>query len=126
MSRFYVTLPSNSSMDCYPENSVARFTTKLNAAIELEGDWNVGLTERYPFLPTLKTCWTVTVTTPSASTTGFPAKIALEAKHYATNRDFVREMNAKQQMSIGDVDLFVEFFVSKGKVGRSSTSRTSK
>ena len=32
-------------MDCYPDNSVARFTTKLNSAIELEGDWVVGLTE---------------------------------------------------------------------------------
>jgi len=45
MSRFYVTLPSNSSMDCYTENSVARFTTKLYDALELEGDWEVGLTQ---------------------------------------------------------------------------------
>jgi len=45
MSRFYVTLSSNSSMDCYPDNSVARFTTKLNGGIELEGDWEVGLTK---------------------------------------------------------------------------------
>ena len=45
MSRFYVALPSNSSMDCYPDNSVARFTTKLNGVIELEGDWEVDLTE---------------------------------------------------------------------------------
>jgi len=26
-------------------------------------------------------------------------------------------MNAKQQMSIGEMDLFVEFFVSNGKIG---------
>jgi len=32
-------------MDCYPDNSVARFTTKMNGVIELEGDWEVGLTE---------------------------------------------------------------------------------
>jgi len=32
-------------MDYYPENTVARFTTKLNNLIELEGDWEVGLTE---------------------------------------------------------------------------------
>ena len=81
MSRFYVTLPSNSSMDCYPDNSVARLTTKLNGAIELEGDW------RYPFLPTLKTCQTDTVTTPSTSRIGFFRKITLDAKHYATTRD---------------------------------------
>jgi len=45
MSRFYVTLHSNSSMDCYPDNSAARFTTKVNGVIELEGDWEMGLTE---------------------------------------------------------------------------------
>ena len=33
----------------------------------------------------------------------FP-KITLDAKHYATTRDLVREMNAKQQMSVGKVD----------------------
>jgi len=45
MSHFYLTLPSNSSMDYYPENTVARYTTKLGNAIELEGDWEVGLLE---------------------------------------------------------------------------------
>ena len=45
MSRFYVTLPSNSSMDYYPENTVACYTTKLANAVELEGDWEVGLAE---------------------------------------------------------------------------------
>ena len=45
MSRFYVTLPSNSSMECYPGNTVARYTTKLADKIELEGDWEVGLAE---------------------------------------------------------------------------------
>jgi len=43
MTRFYVTLPSNSSMDYYPENTVARYTTRLASPIELEGDWEVGL-----------------------------------------------------------------------------------
>ena len=45
MSRFYLTLPSNSSMDYYPQNTVAQYTTKLNTSIELDGDWEVGLTE---------------------------------------------------------------------------------
>jgi len=38
MSRFYLTLPSNSSMQYYPENTVARYTTKLDK-------WEVGLVE---------------------------------------------------------------------------------
>ena len=45
MSRFYLTLPSNSSMDYYPQNTVAQYTTKLNSSIELDGEWEVGLTE---------------------------------------------------------------------------------
>jgi len=44
-------------------------------------------------------------------------KITLDAKFYASISDLVREMNGKQQMSIGDVDLFVGFFISNGKIG---------
>jgi len=115
MSRFYVTLPSNSSMDCYPYNSVARFMTKLNAVIELEGDWEVNLAE-ISFPSDIENVsdghcyYTIYVED------RFFRKVTLDAKHYATIRDLVREMNAKQQMSIGEVDLFVEFFVSNGKI----------
>jgi len=45
MNRFYVTLPSNSSSEYYPDNTVARYTTKLANKVELEGDWEVGLVE---------------------------------------------------------------------------------
>jgi len=48
------------------------------------------------------------VTTQSASKIGFFS---------ASIRDLVREMNGKQQMSISDVDLFVGFFISNGKIG---------
>lgn len=44
-SRFYITLPSNSSMDVYPDNTVARYMTKLSGHYDLVGDWEVGLTE---------------------------------------------------------------------------------
>ena len=52
-------------MKYYPENTVARYTTKLDNTIELEGEWEVGLVE----------IWTPTdlvnvtdVTTPYTST----------------------------------------------------------
>ena len=49
MSHFYVTLPSNASMDFYPNNTVAKYTTKLANRIELDGEWEVGLVElMYP------------------------------------------------------------------------------
>ncbi len=45
MSRFVLTLPSNSSMDHFPNNTAARYTTKLVETLELEGAWEVGLLE---------------------------------------------------------------------------------
>jgi len=32
-------------MDSYPQNTVAQYTTKLKGQIELDGEWEVGLTE---------------------------------------------------------------------------------
>lgn len=45
MSQFYITLPSDSSMTYYPNNTVARYTTKLAQRIHLDGDYEVGLCE---------------------------------------------------------------------------------
>jgi len=43
MCRFTVTLSSNSSMNYYEENAAAQFTTKLAQTMELDSDWEVGL-----------------------------------------------------------------------------------
>ena len=46
ISDFYVTLPSNSSMDHFPENTKSSFRTKLSAPIVLvDDDWMVSLNE---------------------------------------------------------------------------------
>lgn len=45
MAHFYLTLPSNSSMHYYPNNTVTRYTTRLENSIALSGDWEVGLVE---------------------------------------------------------------------------------
>jgi len=45
MSRFTLTLPSNSSMNYHANNTVSQYTTKLNEVIELDGNWEVGLLE---------------------------------------------------------------------------------
>jgi hypothetical protein len=42
---FYVLLPSNSSFDYYPENTVAHYKTRLAQDYALSGDWEVALTE---------------------------------------------------------------------------------
>ena len=47
---FYLTLPSNSSQEYFPDNTLTHYFTKLPQAIDLKGvDWEVGLVEmQYP------------------------------------------------------------------------------
>ena len=42
---FYVTLPSDSSMNYFPENKISHFISRLPTPIELKGGWEVGLVE---------------------------------------------------------------------------------
>ena len=49
MTHFYLTLPSNSSEQYYPDNTLTHFTTKLHSDVSLNGDWEVGLADiMYP------------------------------------------------------------------------------
>jgi len=53
---FYITLPSNSSMRYFPNNTLTKYTTKLHNQLQLEGKYEVALTEIiFPFnwLPTI-------------------------------------------------------------------------
>jgi hypothetical protein len=45
MSHFYITLPSDSFANYYPDNTIARFVTKLPERIRLEGEYEMGLAE---------------------------------------------------------------------------------
>ena len=46
---FYLTLPSDASMNLYPKNTAAEWTTKLQTPISLQGQWEVALVEfMYP------------------------------------------------------------------------------
>ena len=42
---FYLTLPSNSSLVHYPNNSPSHYYTKLSQSVDLDGDYEVGLAE---------------------------------------------------------------------------------
>ena len=43
MDSFHVYLPSNACYDLYPNNSASDYQTRLDQAIELEGQWEVGV-----------------------------------------------------------------------------------
>jgi hypothetical protein len=44
---FYITLPSNASMSVFPKNSQSDWSTILNPPMELDGEWEVGLSEMH-------------------------------------------------------------------------------
>lgn len=46
---FYLTLPSNSSMDYFPNNTLSHYITRLPHTLDLDGSWEIGLAEiQYP------------------------------------------------------------------------------
>ena len=42
-THFYLTLPSNASLDVFPDNKTTSYRVKLPQGIDLEGSWEVGL-----------------------------------------------------------------------------------
>lgn len=44
-SQFYIHLPSDSSLNVYPDNTIAKYSTKLAKTIDLDGQYEVGLSE---------------------------------------------------------------------------------
>ena len=42
-THFYLTLPSNASLDVFPDNKTTGYRIKLPETIDLEGEWEVGL-----------------------------------------------------------------------------------
>jgi hypothetical protein len=52
---FYLTLPSNSSMQYFPNNTLSNYITKLSNTVELNGKYVIGLLEiMYPICIALK------------------------------------------------------------------------
>ena len=43
---FYLTLPSNSSMNYFPNNALTYYATKLLKITDLDGAWEIGLAEK--------------------------------------------------------------------------------
>ena len=42
---FYLTVPSNSSMDYFPDNTLTHFTTRLPQIMDFDGLWEIGVAE---------------------------------------------------------------------------------
>ena len=97
MSDFYLTLPSNSSMDVYPDNTMTNFKTKLPNRIELEGRWEVGLVEmQYPHtwynLRDGEGEFTIICTDPEGPISQIEIPVSISPGYYHTIEDLLKRI----------------------------------
>ena len=92
-------------MDYYPQNTVAQYTTKLNSSIELDGDWEIGLTEiSFPIdieNVAQRECFF------KISTSSYPnsarVKIILPSGHYSTFEEVAVSLRREQMNRLPNV-----------------------
>ena len=98
MSSFTVELVSNASFDCYPNNTLSSFTNFLPEQINLDGEWEVAITElSYPSLYQTITegkFFYLDEATPDTKPSDY---YTLDPGLYPSISDIVNEMNRKIQ-----------------------------
>ncbi len=107
---FYVTLPSNTSTDTFPNNTPSEYTAKLSQRIELSGEWEVALhTISYVKWNTIKpNKESLHYTVNGTKKTGSQLK-----DYYANVKEYVADINA----SILEADKEkIVFTIQSGKV----------
>ena len=96
MNSFTVELISNASFDCYPNNTMSTFTNFLPEQINLDGEWEVAITElSYPSLYQNindGTFFYLDAATPDTKTSDY---YTIDAGLYPSISDIVNEMNKK-------------------------------
>ena len=98
MSSFAVELVSNASFDCYPNNTLSSFTNFLPEQINLDGEWEVAITElSYPSLYQNITEDKFFYLEEATSDTKPSDYYTLDPDLYPSISDIVNEMNRKIQ-----------------------------
>ena len=94
-SSFFITLPSNASLDSYPDNNPSNFTVDLNPALELNGNYECSLVEI-----SLPRSWSNVLKSDdlflnlSNTATKKTQKINLNRGHYGTVQYLITKLNA--------------------------------
>jgi len=106
--QFFVTLPSDSSMKCYPENTVAKFTTKLPQPMTLEGEYEVGLAELiYPLtwynINNFDAKYWIAIA--EYGSLGYPLKrCVIETNNYRDTEEFIDSLNNQMTTVFKDIE----------------------
>ena len=116
-TQFYLHLPSNSSLDNFPDNTLTEYRVSLPQTITLEGEWKVALTEiHYPH------SWNNIrgdfMNRILLRNEDFPiwAVLIIPPGHYSTIEDVIAKMNelvAKDQRCKDDVKFTYDSFSRK-------------
>ena len=99
-TQFYLWLPSNSSMDMFPNNTLTEYRVKLPQSIKLVEEWEVAITEiQYPHTwnnvhETLK--WNRFYVKKGIAVTAYP----IPSGHYNSMESIIEKMNSLVKDSI--------------------------
>lgn len=107
----HITLPSDSSMNYYPNNTVAHYVTKLSERIHLDGEYEVGLVEIiYPH------SWFNVDNRDKKYWFAFSQlgtiyeKFYVNSGYYANEEHFVKSLNGEMEKAFqNEVDFSVQF-----------------
>ena len=102
-THFYLTPPSNASMDVFPDNKTTGYRVQLPQSIDLEGEWEVGLYSiTYPHV------WYTLENIPGSNYAyyGMPSggfySFVFEYGHYTAVEDLIKAINTGL-VATGDV-----------------------
>ena len=114
-THFYLTLPSNSPLNVFPDNKTTSYRVKLPQATDLNGDWEVGLYSiSYP-----NTWYTLQNHENHiyCSVDGFIFQTAfVDYGYYGTMNDLAKSVNAALKRNIGNDNIRLTYNVRTEKV----------
>jgi hypothetical protein len=117
-THFYLTLPSNASLDVFPDNKTTEYCVKLPQPVELDGNWEVGLHSIF-YPNTWYTLRDINVDTHFYydEGIGWPSSAAIKYGHYKTMEEYIKGMNdaLKQEIS-NNTDIYLTYSALTGKV----------
>ena len=126
---FYVTLPSDSSKDLFPENNPSEYVNKLSRWIDLNGEWEVGLHSiAYTQRNIVKHLNEPILCTATSGGKPIKYEIVLIKKYYTTIVEYISDINESvkkifKKEGLGETK-YIKFSILNGKVTVTSSHFT--
>ena len=118
-THFYLTLPSNASLDVFPDNKTTEYRVKLPQPVVLDGKWEVGLYSIF-YPNTWYTLRDINVDTHfyyKIPTDRRITSATIKYGHYKTMEEFTKGMNDALKQEIGNnTDIYLTYSALTGKV----------